>query len=89
MAKFDISGFVRDCYLHAEPSVDLREVPEGQQVKGWEHKLKMSVYNRLLQKWGVTDADDKPIDKDVFDGVNFFCMDKGPSWVDDLNTKAA
>lgn len=84
MAKFDIGGFLRDCYLHADPSVDLREVPEGEKVDCTAHKLKLSVYDRLLKEWGVTDENGNAIDKDVLVGVQFYCMDKGPTWVDDL-----
>lgn len=81
MAKFDIGGFLRECYLNAEPSIDLRSVSET--INPSEYKLKLSVYNRLLHEWGVTDADGNAIDEQLLLGVGFFCMDKGPTWVDD------
>ena len=85
MAKFDICGLLRDCYMHAEPSIDLSKLPEGVKVKCTDHKLRMSVYNALLRKWGVTDENDQPVDPDLHFGVQFFMMDKGPSWVDDIS----
>ncbi len=81
MAKFDIHPFLRDCYLHAEPSIDIDKV---EKINATDHKLKLSVYNKLLQDYGVTDADGKAIDDDVLLGVQFYCMDCGPTWVDDL-----
>ena len=42
------------------------------------------MYNKLLQDYGVTDADGKAIDEDVLLGVQCYCMDCGPTWVDDL-----
>lgn len=84
MAKFDIGGFLRDCYLHAEPSIDLRNVPDGEQINATDHKLKLSVYNDLLKKWGVTDYNGNAINDRVMYGVSWYCMNKGPTWVDDL-----
>lgn len=84
MAKFDMGGFLRDCYLHAEPSVDLRKVPDGKKVNCTDHKLKLSVYNDLLKKWGVTDHNGNVVNEKVMFGVSWYCMNKGPTWVDDL-----
>jgi hypothetical protein len=81
MATIDIHSFLRDCYLHAEPSID---IDKAERVECNAHKLKMSVYDKLLQDYGVTDADGNATDENILLGVAMYCMNKGPVWVDDI-----
>ena len=42
MAKFDFGGFVRECYLRSEPSVDLNNVTSDNPVNCSKHRLSIS-----------------------------------------------
>ena len=77
MEKFDIHPFLRDCYLHAEPSID---IDKADNVKASAHKIKLSVYNELKEKYEVKD-------ENLSFAIDWYMMDKGPTWVDD--TKVA
>ena len=44
-------GFIREVYLRSTPSVDLRLVPDGEQVDCCKHTIPMSVYDELLAEY--------------------------------------
>ena len=50
-------GFIREVYLRSEPSVDLDQVPDGEQVDCTEHTIKVSVYDKLLDEFCESDKD--------------------------------
>ena len=58
MAKFDFGGFVRECYLRSEPSVDLNNVTSGNPVNCSKHRLSTDEYKRILVEYGVTDVNE-------------------------------
>lgn len=70
--------FVRECYLQSTPSIDLKEVKEGEFVKSWEHKLAASVYEKLVTEFAGDD-------KDKIIACALWCLNSGPSLVNDSN----
>lgn len=72
MGKFDVNGFIRECYLSSEPSVDLCEVTET--VNCWEHKLAVTEYDRICREFGVTG--------DLETACNMWMLREGPQLVD-------
>ena len=79
MAKFDIHPFLRECYLRSEPSVDIDAIPDGEQIKCSDYKLKLSVYDTIKQEYEITD-------KELSRQIDWYMMNKGPTWVDDTKT---
>lgn len=74
MKKFDFSGFVRECYLRSEPSVDLNEVTEENPVNCCEHRLAISEYERICREFDV---------KDEYDAAcGMWMIQSGPQLVD-------
>lgn len=82
MAKFDFGGFVRECYLRSEPSVDLDEVTSDNPVNCSKHRLSTDEYKRILVEYGV--ADENPIDgnRDRLFGCNMWMLQSGPQLYD-------
>lgn len=81
MAKFDFNGFVRECYLRSNPSVDLDKVTADNPVKCSAHKLSVSEYEKILYEMGVTDASGKATDPDsnVLCACNIWMLQSGPT----------
>jgi len=88
MAKFDFGGFVRECYLRSEPSVDLNNVTSDNPVNYSKHWLSTDEYKRILVEYGVADENENPIDgnRDRLIGCNMWMMRSGPQL---YNPKAA
>lgn len=84
--KVDVWAFLCECYLKSEPSID---ITTAESIDPDKHALKISDYNALLQKHGVTDKDGNAIDEDMMVGIGLMFMSKGPRWIDDVTTKAA
>ena len=84
MAKFDFGGFVRECYLRSEPSVDLDEVTADNPVNCSKHRLSTDEYKRILVEYGVADENWNPIDgnRDRLTGCNMWCLQSGPQLYD-------
>lgn len=68
----DLREFVRECYLRSNPPIDLDEVPEGQQVAPWDHKLDFGVYCALVEEYSEGDAN-------VKGDMNLWCLNQGPT----------
>lgn len=64
---------IREIYLRAEPSVDLKTVTE--QVDCCAHTIKFSVYDEILNEF--CENDDEKL------GVNMFMLQSGPQLVED------
>lgn len=60
--------FVQVIYAASEPSIDFMN---AEKVIPWEHKLKMSVYEELLNEFAGDDRDKRF-------SANMFMLDKGP-----------
>ena len=52
MAKFDMSGFIREYYLRSTPSVDLDNVTSENPVNCSEHKLSTDDYHAICVTTG-------------------------------------
>lgn len=87
MAKFDFGGFVRECYLRSEPSVDLNNVTKEHPINCSDHRLSVSEYNKILQEYGVTDEQGNAIEHERLCGCNMWVLQSGPLLYD--NSKAA
>lgn len=84
MAKFDFGGFVRECYLRSEPSVDLNNVTSDNPVNCSKHRLSTDEYKRILVEYGVADENENPIDgnRDRLVGCNMWMLQSGPQLYD-------
>ena len=71
----DFKGFVRQCYLRSEPSVDLETTQE--QVNCSDHKLSMSEYDKILEEFGVKQGSDEMM------SCNMWMLMSGPQLVED------
>lgn len=81
MAKFDFNGFVRECYLRSNPSVDLNGVTSENTVKCSDHRLSTEEYDAILQEYGVTDKDGKETKlwgDGILLGCNMWMLQSGP-----------
>lgn len=84
MAKFDFGGFVRECYLRSEPSVDLNNVTSDNPVNCSKHRLSTDEYKRILVEYGVADENENPIDgnREWLIGCNMWMLQSGPQLYD-------
>ena len=87
MAKFDFGGFVRECYLRSEPSVDLNNVTSDNPVSCSEHRLSLENYHAICVDYGLEDKDGNTLDYDRLCGCNMWMLRSGPQLYD--NSKAA
>ena len=78
MAKFDFNGFIRECYLRSEPSVDLNEVTSDNPIDCCKHRLAETEYEKILQEYGVTDERGNAIEHDWLCGCNMWMLQSGP-----------
>lgn len=53
----DAKGFIRECYLLSEPSIDLDQIDKSTVVDCCEHRLALSTYEMLLEKYAKTDEE--------------------------------
>lgn len=89
MNKFDFDGFIRECYLRSEPSVDLNNVTSENPVNCSEHRLSCEEYDAILREYGVTDSDGKKTKQygeHILMGCNMWMLQSGPQL---YNTKAS
>lgn len=70
----DFNDFVRECYLRSVPSIDLNDVPDGEQIAPWDHKLDYGEYCALVEEYSEGDAGTKC-------GLNLWCLNSGPTIV--------
>lgn len=75
----DFNDFVRACYLNSEPSVDLTATEE--QVDCCQHKLRMSVYTRLVDELKAA-LYGKVNEQDVNVACNMWALQSGPQIVE-------
>ena len=75
--KMNFSEFKRQCYLRAEPSVDLNDVTKDNPINCDKHKLKCSVYDEIIKEFCKT--------KDEEYACNIWELQSGPKLDDDLN----
>lgn len=73
MAK-SIDEFIRQCYLKSTPSIDLNDVPKGEQIAPWDHKLDYEEYCALVEEYSEGNAE-------VKGAMNIWCLNSGPSIV--------
>lgn len=66
----DFKGFISACYKRSEPSVDLSTV-EGM-INPSEHKLKLSVYDEILEEFDVKPGTDEYL------GCSMWMINQGP-----------
>lgn len=76
--KEEFYQFQRQVYLNAEPPIDLNDVSVDNPIAPWEHKIKMSVYNRI-------EAEFTKGHPDIVMAVAFWFLNNGPSGIDDTN----
>ena len=77
--EFNGHDFMRECYLRSTPSVDLDEVTSENPIDCCKHRLSEQEYERILQEFGVTDADGSTIDHDRLMACNMWTLGSGPS----------
>lgn len=82
MAKFDFGGFVRECYLRSEPSVDLNNVTSDNPVSCSEHRLSLENYHAICVDYGLEDKDGNTLDNDRLCGCNMWMLRSGPQLYD-------
>lgn len=87
MAKFDMGGFIRECYLRSEPSVDLDEVTSDNPISCSDHRLSLENYHAICVDYGLEDVDGNTLDHDRLCGCNMWMLQSGPQLYD--NKKAA
>lgn len=87
MAKFDMGGFIRECYLRSEPSVDLDEVTSDNPISCSDHRLSLENYHAICVDYGLEDKDGNTLDHDRLCGCNMWMLQSGPQLYD--NNKAA
>lgn len=73
--KCDFGQFIRECYLHSEPSVDLDEVTTDNPVDCCKHTLLCSVYDSLLEEYCEN--------KDEEYACNMWMLQSGPQLKED------
>ena len=83
MAKaFDFGGFVRECYLRSEPSVDLDKVSRNNPVNCSDHRLSLDNYHAICVDYGLEDNDGNALDNDKLFGCNMWMLQSGPQLYD-------
>ena len=78
MAKFDFDGFIRECYLRSEPSVDLNNVTSDNPIKCSDHRLSVENYHAICVDYGLEDKDGNTLDHDRLCGCNMWMLKSGP-----------
>lgn len=87
MAKFDMCGFIRECYLRSEPSVDLDDLTSENPIKCSDHRLSLGNYHAICVDYGLEDKDGNTLDHDRLCWCNMWMLQSGPQLYD--NNKAA
>jgi len=82
MAKFDFGGFIRECYLRSEPSVDLDEVTSDNPISCSDHRLSLENYHAICVDYGLEDVDGNTLDHDRLCGCNMWMLQSGPQLYD-------
>lgn len=85
MAKFNGSEFMRQVYLHSNPSVDLNDVPSEHPINGEDYTIKQSEFDAILHQMGVTDENGNAVDpnSDLLMACFMWAVNKGPVIIDD------
>lgn len=78
MAKFDFGGFIRECYLRSEPSVDLNNVTSENPIKCSDHRLSVENYHAICVDYGLEDKDSNTLDHDRLCMCNIWMLQSGP-----------
>lgn len=76
MEKFNGSAFMRDVYLHSNPSVDIDKV-EGA-INPSHYTIHEHTVYALMRKYGVLDGNNQVLNADWNLGVNMWLLNKGP-----------
>lgn len=82
MAKFDFSGFIRECYLRSEPSVDLDNVTSDNPIDCCKHRLSTENYHAICVDYELEDADGKTLDHEILCACNMWMLQSGPQLYD-------
>lgn len=82
MAKFDFGGFIRECYLRSEPSVDIDDVTSENPIKCSDHRLSVENYHAICVDYGLEDKDGNTLDHDRLCGCNMWMLMSGPQLYD-------
>ena len=79
--EFDAHKFIREVYLHSNPSVD---IDEAKSIKCGEHFLGLSDYNSILQEFAIVGEDGEVFanTRNLYFSCNMFMLDKGPQLTD-------
>ena len=86
MAKFDFGGFIRECYLRSEPSVNLDDVTSDNPIKCSDHRLSVENYHAICVDYGLEDADGNTLNHDRLCGCNMWMLMSGPQLYDNSKT---
>lgn len=73
--QFDAGAFLRDLYLASEPSIDLRDVPEGTKIRPGDHRITISKAEEIEREWGAVPG------TDLYIQCGFLMLDRGPQLV--------